>query len=117
MGNNYALADLNSLGGGEAVAKFNHELGKAFENCRDPNTDTKAKRKVTLEVTLEPDAKRQKVEVKFLAKSSLAHDSAGVDQVVMTKDKAYVDTARQLLIEDYGKDVADIGDKEGSNDQ
>jgi hypothetical protein len=108
--NNWEEATLLSIGGGQAVAMFDHELRKAIGNCKDPNTDTKQKRKVTLVVELLPDASRQNIGVTYQAKSALASDSAGEDHMVLAQSgKAFVNNAQQLLIEDYDEDVVGLG--------
>lgn len=112
--NNWQEATLMAIGDGKAVAMFDHELRRAIGNCKDPNTDTKAKRKVTLEVTLVPDPSRQNIGVTFQAKSSLAADSPGEDHMVLTQGgKAFVNNAQQLLIEDYEEKVHPMGEVAG----
>jgi hypothetical protein len=115
--NKFEKASLLTIGGGGAINKFDHELNQAIDNCRDPNTDTNKARKVILEVTLVPDATRQNVAVEYVAKAKLAPDSKGQDQLILTRDKAFVNNAQQLLIDDYEKDVAKLeGREETGND-
>ncbi|BDQ36343.1 hypothetical protein SYK_07030 [Pseudodesulfovibrio nedwellii] len=67
---------LATLGQGAAVEQFDIALGRALENILDVNTDGKAKRKVTLEVTLKPNADRNMANVSYQVKSKLANDEA-----------------------------------------
>ena len=116
---NYNEAELNLLGNGDAVKKFNYELKKAIENCYDPNTSVSAVRKVVLEVKLKPDAERKKIGVEFQAHSKLAADVAGEDQMIMArkdgKVRAYISNAEQLLIPDYDEKVTGIEDASGTD--
>ncbi len=113
--NNYEEASLIAIGDGQAIKKFDYELKKAIENCKDPNTDAKSTRKIVLEVKLIPDANRENVAVTYQAKSTLASDSAGEGHMILARDKAYINNSRQLLIDDYENDVTEI-EGEGTND-
>ena len=63
---------LTNLGNGGAVELFEEELGKLLENILDPNTDPKAKRKLSLEVTFAPNSDRNEVAIDVACKSKLA---------------------------------------------
>jgi len=65
------IADLSTLGAGAAAEKFQAELAKVLDNIRDPNTDAKAKRKITLEYLFIPAEDRERVLVAIAARSSL----------------------------------------------
>lgn len=45
---------LDTLGGGAADELFQHELSKVIANIADANTDPKAKRQITVQVTFAP---------------------------------------------------------------
>lgn len=109
-------ASLLTIGGGAAVNKFDHALLEAIKNCRDPNTDTKTVRKITLEVKLLPDANREKLSVEFIAKSKLAPDAYGTDQIVLNqKGKAFISNDEQITIDGYNQDVTPMGDSQEGN--
>lgn len=107
----YEILGLSTLDNGGAIDKFDYELGKAIENCRDPNTDTKKVRTVTLTVKLMPDPERKKVGVTYAAASKLPGDSPGEDHVLLTRDKAFVDNARQTFIDGIDEQVGRIEEK------
>ena len=47
--------NFNELAEGAALEQINGELQKVFENIKNPNTDEKAKRKLTITMTFSPD--------------------------------------------------------------
>lgn len=75
------LVELSSLADGAAIVLFNRELQKCIDNIADPNTVAKAKRSVTLTVTILPDVDRKKADVVLDVKSSLAQDR-GADTTI-----------------------------------
>ncbi len=101
-------ASLESFGDGKAIEQFNYELKRVIENCQDINTNADHVRSVILEVKIKPSNDRKRADVTFQAKSKLAPDAAGVDQILFSKQGAYVNSARQLTFEEYGDKVADI---------
>jgi hypothetical protein len=66
------VVTLENLADGAAAQLFQSELGKVLRNIQDPNTDATAVRKVTLEVSFQPDEERELGEVKVKATSKLA---------------------------------------------
>lgn len=54
---------LANLGDGAAEEMFQDELKKVVGNCLDPNTVRKAKRTVTIKVTMEPNQDRNECSV------------------------------------------------------
>lgn len=52
------IVSLATINGGAAIERFDHELKKIVANINDVNTDAKAARKVTLEVTIKPTEDR-----------------------------------------------------------
>ena len=92
----FEVASLETIAGGDAVAQMNFQLQKAIENCRDPNTEPTAVRKITLTITLKPDNNREKVECKFQASAKLAADAHGKDLLHLSRTAAYVNQARQM---------------------
>jgi hypothetical protein len=96
----YVEASLETLDGGKAIRMVDYELGEAIKSCLDPNKDTKAKRKVTLTLTLQPSPDRQGVGITFGAKSTLPGDMPGVDHILVSQSgNAYVGDAEQLALD------------------
>lgn len=54
------------------MERADYELTRAIDNIADPNTEPTAKRKITVTLTLTPDAERKKIRVSAQAKSTLA---------------------------------------------
>lgn len=50
---------------GAFVERINYEMPKIIDNCLDPNTKVKAKRKMTVTFEFCPDENRQHIPVKF----------------------------------------------------
>lgn len=63
---------LEGLGGGVIPELFQRELSHVLENIDDGNTEAKAARKITVELTFRPDANREAVALGVKAKSTLA---------------------------------------------
>ncbi len=63
---------LENLGNGGALELFQDELVNVLENILDPNTDAKAKRKLTLVATFSPNADRNEVGLDVQCTSKLA---------------------------------------------
>lgn len=79
---------LSEIGGGALQEVFELELKKLLLNIRDPNTDAKAKRKITIDLSFKPNEKRSLSDMEFaikrgeapfksLATSILIHDKGG----------------------------------------
>lgn len=64
--------DLNTIAGGSIPPRFKVELEKVMANIADLNTGAKKKRKITIEVTIEPDDERQLGHCWVHVKSKLA---------------------------------------------
>lgn len=98
---------LSNIGGGAAVERFDDELQKVFANIFDPNTDAGAKRSITLRVTFEPNAERDRSEIKINVSSKLAAPtiSTGTLLIGQTEDGAiaYDITQRQMSFDDLAK--------------
>ncbi len=63
---------LETLAGGAAVELFQQQLDRVIANIVDPNTPSKAQRKVTLELVIQPDDERGMGEAKVTCKASVA---------------------------------------------
>ncbi|APX72698.1 replication terminator protein [Companilactobacillus allii] len=64
--------DLSQIADGGVQEKFSRELKKLSENILDSNTDAKAKRKITINLTYKPNDNRDAVDVIAEVKSTLA---------------------------------------------
>lgn len=63
---------LSDIADGEVQEQFTAEMKKVAQNILDVNTKAKAKRKVAIELTLEPNDQRDAVDVTINIKSKLA---------------------------------------------
>ncbi|MEG1433234.1 hypothetical protein [Eubacterium sp.] len=63
---------LSELSGGALQEVFNYELAKVLANIRDINTDAKAKRKITIELTIASNEKRTIGDIDFKVKHTSA---------------------------------------------
>lgn len=108
--------DLSAIGEGGLQEKVDKELEKVFDNILDPNTDTKAARKLTITLTMKPDDTRQTVATSMEVKSSLAPQT-GVATTVLVgqKDgKVYANELKssipgQMYFDEKGDVRTDIG--------
>jgi hypothetical protein len=69
---NEYVVDLTTIGQGAAVELFAAEWKRVIDNIADINTDAKARRKVTLEITLLPSEDRRASLVYVDCKAKLA---------------------------------------------
>ncbi len=63
---------LSDIADGEVQEQFTAEMKKVAQNILDVNTKAKDKRKVTIELTLEPNDQRDAIDVTINIKSKLA---------------------------------------------
>ena len=59
------------LGRGAMLERFDYELDRIVDNILDPNTPATKPRKITLTITLTPDAERQQIAHSVVVKSTL----------------------------------------------
>lgn len=64
-----------------------YEIERIIANISDPNTDPKAKRKVTLTLTFQPDDYRERIDLQVQAKTTLAPVAPVRTAVCITKDR------------------------------
>ena len=64
--------ELKNIAGGALQEKFNTALNDVVENLLDPNTPSKDKRKITIEMTFSTDEERQQVAETVSVKEKLA---------------------------------------------
>jgi len=107
--------NLATLGGGAAVEKFQEELQRVVANILDPNTNPKAKRKITLTVTIIPSHERGSGDVLIEAKSTLEPSMGYATRAYFGQQYgqpvAYEDNPQQVTIDQFiesTKQVAEI---------
>jgi hypothetical protein len=66
------IIDLNDFANGALAERLNIEIQKTLDNIADPNTDGKAKRKVTVTLTFKSNENRRVTDVSVQAKTTLA---------------------------------------------
>jgi hypothetical protein len=57
--------NLSTIAGGLLQATFNRNYNEVLENIKDEATEATAKRKITIDVTLVPDEKRNMIKTTF----------------------------------------------------
>lgn len=83
---NEYMVDLNQFAEGALAARFNEELGRVLENIADPNTDPKKNRKITVEVQVHGDDKRDVLNAAVVAKSKILPAKEVETKVMMGAD-------------------------------
>ena len=78
---------LDTLGQGAAVERFGLALQKVLDNIQDPNTNPKAKRSVTLKVTISPAEDRSVSDVQIDVLEKLAPIKPFGTRLFMGRDK------------------------------
>ncbi len=78
--------NMEEFAGGAFAAQINRELVKVAENIQDPNTDAKAKRRITVVIEFQPNEKRDFVTTGVQAKSTLAPALGAVTALNMGKN-------------------------------
>ncbi len=68
---------ISNLGDGALAELFDRELARVLENISDVNTESTAKREITLKVNFQPDVDRETSQVSIVATAKLA-GSVGV---------------------------------------
>lgn len=113
------VVELDNIGRGAALVLFQAELKKVLDNIADLNTNPRAKRKVTLEVVIEPTDDRAMGQVVIDCKSKLAPrrgESTAVYFATVEGRRAAVEanpTQGKLFDKKDGTVVSMIGRKEG----
>ena len=86
---------LETLAGGGVVEMFNHELKRALEDIRDPNTDQKKVREVILRVRIHPgEGSLRRVEIRCDPK-------LGQNRAVETHFMIGADAAGRVVAKEY----------------
>lgn len=72
---------LDDLMNGAMTERFNRELSQVMRNIQDPNTDARAKRKITITLEFAPNERRDMATLKMDISSRIA-PSAAISQAV-----------------------------------
>lgn len=78
---------LDSIAGGALVELFDAELNRILSNITDPNTDTKAKRVMTIQIKFTPNRDRDVADVELTCSAKLAGIMTVSTQLFMGKHK------------------------------
>ena len=90
------LSEINS---GALQEVFDYEIDKVLRNIRDVNTDPKAKRKVTIEMTISPNEKRTIGDIDFKVKHTEAPINGFATAITITED------GRKVIAEEIGNEL------------
>lgn len=80
------MINLETFANGALAERMNQGLKEVLENIADKNTDSKPKRKLTLDMTFSTDEERELTEVTITAKVKLAPRSAIATKIIIDKD-------------------------------
>lgn len=96
---------LNTLGRGVALERFDEELARVVENVIDPNTEAKAKRKITLEVTIVPAHDRKQAAISISCQAKLAPVVSYATRAYLGKNGqqflAFEDNPNQVTVDEF----------------
>lgn len=118
--------NLEEFANGALAEKINQALREVTNNVQDPNTNAKAKRKITCTFTFSPTEQRDLVAASIDVKTSLAPSLGIATAFVMGKDvdtnevdfREYSNQVRgQLNINDYKQVSEQIHSFTGANQQ
>jgi len=92
----YDEMTLDNIGHGAALEFFERDLKKVLENIRDPNMNPATVRKITIEVSIKPNADLETAGVQVKSKATLAQLKPAESAVFLGADgKAYQSNLRQ----------------------
>ncbi|MDU4953895.1 MAG: replication terminator protein [Clostridium sp.] len=94
------MINLETFAEGALAEKINMALREVLANIADPNTDWKAKRKLTVDMTFESDEARELTDVSIVAKPKLAPSKALAAKIVIG-----VDGTGGILASEYKKQI------------
>ena len=110
--------DLSHIAEGGLQEKLNNELEKVFDNILDLNTEAKAKRKITITLTMSSNEERTVVDTVMDVKAKLAPQNAVATTILVGRD---FDTGQvhanelkstvpgQMYFDENGEILTDIG--------
>lgn len=90
---------LSEINNGGLQEVFDHEFNKVLKNIKDINTDHKAKRKVSIELTFSPNEKRTISDIDFKVKHSEAPINGFTTAISIVED------GRQIIAEEIGNEI------------
>lgn len=90
---------LSEINNGALQEVFDLEFDKVLRNIRDINTDPKAKRKVTIEMTISPNEKRTIGDIDFKVKHTEAPVNGFATAITITED------GRKVVAEEIGNEL------------
>lgn len=90
---------LSEINNGALQEVFDLEFDKVLRNIRDINTDPKAKRKVTIEMTISPNEKRTIGDIGFKVKHTEAPVNGFATAITITED------GRKVIAEEIGNEL------------
>lgn len=80
------MINLETFANGALSERMDQALKEVLENIADPNTDSKPKRKLTLEMKFTTSEDRELTEVEITAKTKLAPRSAVSTKIIIDRD-------------------------------
>ena len=80
------MINLEKFAGGALAEKFNMAFQEVLENIADPNTGHKAKRKITVDLTFEPNEERELSQVDIQVKTKLAPSKSVGTTILIDSD-------------------------------
>ena len=80
------MINLEQIADGALKESFNIAMKEVLENIKDPNTDYKVKRKLTLELTFVTSEDREISDVTIVPKTKLASRKGIVTRFIIDKD-------------------------------
>lgn len=110
--------DLSHIAEGGLQEKLDNELEKVFDNILDLNTEAKAKRKITVTLTMSSNEERTVVDTTMEVKSKLAPQNGVATTILVGRD---LDTGQvhanelkstapgQMYFDENGEILTDIG--------
>lgn len=80
------IIDLEKFADGALSEKFNTGLKEVLENIADPNTETKKKRKLMIELNFTPDDERELSMVDITVKTKLVPHTPVATKIIIDQD-------------------------------
>ena len=86
MADGFEKTDITTIARGAIPELFHEQLCRVMDNIDDLNTEAKAKRSISIDLSFEPDASRQAVTVKVSVRSKLAAPKKAESTVFVVRD-------------------------------
>ncbi len=103
--------NLSEMAQGAFMERFHIELYKVLANIKDPNTDPKKARKITLTATLKPNEKRELATFEVQSKSDLAPAKPLSTMILIDKDADGKAVGKELKSGQKGQTFVDADGK------